>query len=154
MIYISFLWYILRKFAWTRFNIRNTKSFFLFCTEDFWKQWSNEVKLDLIFKWEVLFCASNPLYFAQKLMEEHNNNYSGDLYNSDDPFYKKLGIQSKNRQLTQRMKKLTHLKILTQLRKFLTHEVQLIQHLMMAQPAIGLRHYKNNTILRPDTSRC
>ena len=60
-------------------------------------------------------------------MEGHNNNYSGDLYNSDDPFYKKLGIQSKNRQLTQRMKKLTHLKILTQLRKRLTHEVQLDQ---------------------------
>ena len=138
----------------TCFNIRNTQSFLLFCTEDFWKKWSTDVKLDLIFKWAILFCPSNPLYFAQKPMEEHNNNYAGDLYNSDDPFYKKLGIQSRNKQLTQRMKKLTHLKILTQLRKFLTHEVQLIQHLMMAQPAIGLCHYKNNTILRPDTSRC
>ena len=63
---------------------------------------------------------------------------------------KNWAVQPKNK-ISQRMKKLTQLKILTQNRKSMTQEIQLTQHLMVPLPAIGLRDYKNNTILRPDT---
>ena len=63
---------------------------------------------------------------------------------------KNWAVQPKNK-ISQRMKKLTQLKILTQNRKFMTQEIQLTQHLMVPLPTIGLLDYKNNTILRPDT---